>query len=157
MKKTNDTVKKLMVANGYYRSQVNNLFTEIDKLSGDWGGKDNTAFNNRITSYKGDMYELAGVIDDFVDFLNSKDDFHSNIPNDEDADILRTINQNLDETLSSVSKIMLELHDEWKDEGEAVVTKFQKLANRFIDESETIEQYARFLDWYFLSREDNNG
>ena len=61
---------------------------------------------------------------------------------------LRNINTNLDEVLSNVSKMMLDLNVVWKGTaGETIVTRFQKFANRFIDESETIEEYAKFLDY----------
>lgn len=61
---------------------------------------------------------------------------------------LRNINANLDEVLSNVSKMMLDLNVVWKGTaGETIVTRFQKFANRFIDESETIEEYAKFLDY----------
>ena len=61
---------------------------------------------------------------------------------------LRNINTNLDEVLSNISKMMLDLNVVWKGTaGETIVTRFQKFANRFIDESETIEEYAKFLDY----------
>lgn len=64
------------------------------------------------------------------------------------AATLRNINTNLDEVLSNVSKMMLDLNVVWKGTaGETIVTRFQKFANRFIDESETIEEYAKFLDY----------
>ena len=64
------------------------------------------------------------------------------------ATTLRNINTNLDEILSNVSKMMLDLNVVWKGTaGETIVTRFQKFANRFIDESETIEEYAKFLDY----------
>lgn len=64
------------------------------------------------------------------------------------AATLRNINTNLDEILSNVSKMMLDLNVVWKGTaGETIVTRFQKFANRFIDESETIEEYAKFLDY----------
>ena len=61
---------------------------------------------------------------------------------------LRNINSGLDEVLTSVNKLMLELGSVWKGTaGETIVERFQKFSSRFIDESETIEEYARFLDY----------
>ncbi len=61
---------------------------------------------------------------------------------------IRTINVNLDEVLSSVQRMMLDLRNVWKGTaGEAIVTRFQKFALRFIEENQTIEEYAKFLDY----------
>ncbi len=64
------------------------------------------------------------------------------------ASTLRSINASLDDTLNSVSKMMNDLSSIWKGTaGEAIVQRFQKFSSRFIDESETIEEYAKFLDY----------
>lgn len=61
---------------------------------------------------------------------------------------LRSINASLDDVLNNVSRMMLELNNVWKSTaGETIVMKFQKFASRFIDESQTIEDYAKFLDY----------
>lgn len=163
--KSTDIVEKLETANKYYGSQVKNLFAEIDRLSGNWGGKDNAAFNKRISSHKGDMSELVTVIDEFIEFLKDSDKatpVRGEVPDYADSEILRTVNNNMDETLSGISKIMLDTSSKWKDTpAEEIVTKFQRLANRFIDTSEEIEEYAKFLDWwlraYSLQGEKRNG
>lgn len=63
------------------------------------------------------------------------------------AAAIRNYNQNLDETLSYVSKLMNELHSIWLSDGEeALISRFQNFSNKFISESETIEAYAKFLD-----------
>lgn len=68
------------------------------------------------------------------------------------ATSIRNINTGLDEVLSSVNKMMLDLNSVWKGTaGETIVARFQKFANRFIDESQTIEEYAKFLDYIVLS------
>lgn len=60
---------------------------------------------------------------------------------------IRNYNANLDETLSYVSKIMNELNSIWMSDGEEMLLgRFQRFATRFIDESEVIESYAKFLD-----------
>lgn len=64
------------------------------------------------------------------------------------AATLRSINSNLDDVLNQTSRLMTGLNDFWKGTaGETIVQRFNKFANRFIDESETIEEYAKFLDY----------
>ena len=63
------------------------------------------------------------------------------------ASQMRLLNNNLDEVLNYVLKLMNDLNAVWMSEGaEAIIARFQKFSSRFIDESETIESYARFLD-----------
>lgn len=63
------------------------------------------------------------------------------------ASQIRQYNANLDQTLSYVNKIMNELNSVWLSEGEeTLLSRFQKFSQKFIDESEIIENYARFLD-----------
>lgn len=63
------------------------------------------------------------------------------------AAAIRNHNQNLDETLSYVSKLMNELHSVWLSNGEeTLLSRFQNFSNKFISESEIIESYAKFLD-----------
>ena len=64
------------------------------------------------------------------------------------ASQIRVINANLDEVLGFVNKQMNELNSVWLSEGaETIISRFQKFAGRFLDESETIEEYAKFLDY----------
>lgn len=63
------------------------------------------------------------------------------------ASQIRKYNTNLDDKLSYVNKIMNELNSIWLSEGEeTLLARFQNFAQRFLNESETIENYARFLD-----------
>lgn len=60
---------------------------------------------------------------------------------------IRTYNASLDEILAHVSKMMNELNSIWLSEGEEMLLgRFQRFATKFVDESEVIESYARFLD-----------
>ncbi|MDO4500447.1 MAG: WXG100 family type VII secretion target [Erysipelotrichaceae bacterium] len=71
------------------------------------------------------------------------------------ASTIRVINASLDDTLSNISGSMRELTGVWKGTaGESIVSRFQKYATKFIDESETIEEYAKFLD-YIVSTYDS--
>lgn len=63
------------------------------------------------------------------------------------ASQIRNYNANLDETLSYVNKLMNQLNSVWLSEGEeTLLARFQKFAQKFLNESEIIENYARFLD-----------
>ena len=63
------------------------------------------------------------------------------------ASQIRNYNSKLDETLSYVNKIMNELNAIWLSEGEeTLLARFQKFSQKFLNESEIIENYARFLD-----------
>ncbi len=63
------------------------------------------------------------------------------------ASAIRNYNASLDDILSSVSKAMHEINSIWKSDGEeALLSRFDRFATRFIDESEVIESYAKFLD-----------
>ena len=63
------------------------------------------------------------------------------------ASQIRNYNSKLDETLSYVNKTMNDLNAIWLSDGEeTLLARFQKFAQKFIDESEVIENYARFLD-----------
>lgn len=63
------------------------------------------------------------------------------------ANQIRSLNKNLDETLSYVSRLMNDLNSIWESDGEeTLLQRFTHFSSRFIDESETIESYATFLD-----------
>ncbi len=61
---------------------------------------------------------------------------------------IRSINASMDDILNSVSKYMNDLQAVWKGTaGEEIVSRFKRFSSRFIDESETIEEYAKYLDY----------
>ena len=65
----------------------------------------------------------------------------------ETAARIRNCNSTLDDILSYVSRIMHDLNSIWLSDGEEMLlSRFQKFSGKFIDESEVIESYARFLD-----------
>ena len=58
-----------------------------------------------------------------------------------------TLNSTLDEILSFVKKTMNDLQVVWESDGEfTLLNAFNKFSTKFIEESEVIESYARFLD-----------
>ena len=63
------------------------------------------------------------------------------------ASAIRNYNATLDDILSNVSKAMHELNSVWQSDGEeTLLSRFDHFATRFVDESEVIESYAKFLD-----------
>lgn len=64
------------------------------------------------------------------------------------ASSIRLLNSNLDDVLAYVNRTMHELSSVWISEGaETLMNRFSSFASRFLKESETIENYARFLDY----------
>ena len=60
---------------------------------------------------------------------------------------IRTYNVQLDDILSSCLSTMNELSSVWQSEGaETIVDRFKKFSSRFTLESDTIEEYCKFLD-----------
>lgn len=63
------------------------------------------------------------------------------------ASQMRVLNANLDDVLHSITNDMNALSSVWESSGaEAIVARFKNFANRFTIESETIEDYCKFLD-----------
>lgn len=64
------------------------------------------------------------------------------------ASSLRSYNKNLDDTLSFVSRTMNELNSSWSSQAaERILANYNKFSKIFLDESQTIEEYAKFLDF----------
>lgn len=64
------------------------------------------------------------------------------------ANELRRINNNLDDVLEYVRNEMKSLNVAWISDGsEMIRQRFEYFAKKFIEESELVESYARFLDY----------
>lgn len=60
---------------------------------------------------------------------------------------MRSLNAQLDDVLNNITHEMNELSSVWQsDGGNQIVSRFKSFAGRFITESETIEDYCKFLD-----------
>lgn len=60
---------------------------------------------------------------------------------------IRSLSTQLDEILSSCLNSMNELSSIWLSEGaDTIIERFKKFSNRFTLESDTIEEYCKFLD-----------
>ena len=63
------------------------------------------------------------------------------------ASQIRVYNQRLDETLNYVSKVMNDLNSIWQSDGQTtLIDRFNRFARKFVEEYETFESYAQFLD-----------
>ena len=61
---------------------------------------------------------------------------------------IRSLSLELDEVLSRTSRLMNELSSVWISPGaNSIVARFNVFARKFLEESEVIEAYARFLDY----------
>lgn len=64
------------------------------------------------------------------------------------ATALRNYNKSLDDTLSYALRTMNELNSSWHSLGaDRIMANFNKFSKVFLDESQTIEEYAKFLDF----------
>lgn len=69
---------------------------------------------------------------------------------------LRVCNANLEDVLDYVYHLMNELSSVWSSQGSMeLIGRFNSFATRFKDERETIESYARFLDFTVSSYQAN--
>lgn len=63
------------------------------------------------------------------------------------ASELRRLNASLDEVLSRAKNEMRALSGIWQSDGSEVIRqRFEHFSHKFVEEKETIEEYARFLD-----------
>ena len=65
------TANQIEDADSEYQRLYNSLYSEVDKLSGNWGGKDNTAFTNKILSYEDDFKQISIIMRQYAEFLRA--------------------------------------------------------------------------------------
>lgn len=66
-----DTAAKVESANSDYERLYQSLYAEVDKLAGNWGGKDNAAFNSKIKSFEDDFKQISIIIKQYSEFLRA--------------------------------------------------------------------------------------
>ncbi|MDO4500446.1 MAG: WXG100 family type VII secretion target [Erysipelotrichaceae bacterium] len=54
-----------------YQRLFKMLYQEIDKLAGNWGGKDNLAFTSRIKSFEDDFRQISIINRQYAEYLRS--------------------------------------------------------------------------------------
>lgn len=58
-------------ANGEYDRTYQAIYTEVDRMSSSWQGKDNTAFTNQIKAFEDDLRQISIIMSQYADFLRN--------------------------------------------------------------------------------------
>lgn len=66
-----ETASRIEEANLDYERLYQNLYSEVDKLSGSWGGKEHITFTNKIKSYEDDFKQISISMKQYDDFLRA--------------------------------------------------------------------------------------
>ena len=64
-------INELSTNNNEFRARVAELCTQQQELAGQWQGDANTAFNNAFNSDKGQWDTFAGLIDQYIQALQT--------------------------------------------------------------------------------------
>ena len=62
---------KIEEANRDYDRTYQAIYTEVDKMSSSWKGKDNTAFTNQIKAFEDDLRQISIIMRQYADFLRN--------------------------------------------------------------------------------------
>lgn len=65
------TAARVESADSDYQRLYQSLYSEVDKLSSNWNGKDNTAFCGRIKSFEDDFRQISIIMRQYADFLKA--------------------------------------------------------------------------------------
>ncbi len=66
-----EIASKVEIANSDYERLCHSLYSEVDKMSSAWQGKDNVAFSNQIHSYEEDLKQISIIMRQYADFLRN--------------------------------------------------------------------------------------
>ena len=66
-----DTATKVESADGDYQRLFASLYSEVDHLDTNWGGKDNKAFSGKIRSYEEDFRQISLIMRQYAEFLRA--------------------------------------------------------------------------------------
>ena len=58
-------------ANDEYERTYQAIYTEVDKMSASWQGKDNIAFTNQIKAFEDDLRQISIIMRQYADFLRN--------------------------------------------------------------------------------------
>ena len=62
---------KVEAANGEYDQTYQAIYAEVDKMSSNWVGKDNTAFTDQIKAFEDDLKQISIIMGEYASFLRS--------------------------------------------------------------------------------------
>ena len=57
--------------NQEYERIYNSLYSEVDKMSSNWQGKDNLQFTNRVLAFKSDFRQISIILSQYAQFLRN--------------------------------------------------------------------------------------
>jgi len=66
-----DIANKVDGLGSEYQRLYQSLYGEVDKLSGNWGGKDNNMFTSKIKAFENDFKQIGTCISQYSDFLRA--------------------------------------------------------------------------------------
>lgn len=66
-----DTATRVQQADSDYQRLYQSLYSEVDKLSSNWAGKDNVAFCGRIKSFEDDFRQISIIMRQYADYLKA--------------------------------------------------------------------------------------
>ena len=65
------TASNVESKNSDYQRIYNSLYSEVDKMTSVWQGKDNTAFTNKIKAFQDDFRQISIILREYADFLRN--------------------------------------------------------------------------------------
>ena len=65
------TAAEIENANREYDRTYQMIYTEVDKMSSSWQGKDNTAFTSQIRTFEDDLRQISMIMRQYADFLRN--------------------------------------------------------------------------------------
>ena len=65
------TAGRVESADGDYQRLFNSLYSEVDRLETNWGGKDNKAFSGKIRSFEEDLRQISLITRQYAEFLRA--------------------------------------------------------------------------------------
>lgn len=66
-----ETASRIEASDGDYQRLYTSLYSEVDKLSGSWVGKENNAFNAKIRTYEEDFKQISLIMRQYAEFLRA--------------------------------------------------------------------------------------
>ena len=67
----NETAARIEEADAAYERLYRSLYSEVDKMSASWKGKDNTMFADQIRGYERDLDQISVIMRQYADFLRN--------------------------------------------------------------------------------------
>ena len=63
--------QKVETVDSDYQRTCQAIYSEVDKMSNYWTGKDNVAFTNQIKSFEDDLKRISMIMREYADFLRN--------------------------------------------------------------------------------------